>query len=65
MGLRQPEAAGSIRSDFNVCLNFPLICAALALNSRKKEHCQGEGVKGEPSASVDTSLVAEGTINVQ
>ena len=32
------EVPGSILSDLNVCFNFPLICLAVALNTRKTEH---------------------------
>ena len=32
------EVAGSILGDFNVCFDFPLICVAIALNTRKTEH---------------------------
>ena len=53
------EISGSIFSDFNVCFDFPLIRVAIALNTRKTD--RGRGVKGAPSASINTSLVAEGT----
>ena len=47
--------ASSILSDSNVCSYFSLICVAVALNTRKMEHWQREGVKGAPSASIDKS----------
>ena len=46
--LEQPEVASSILSDFNVCFDFPLICVAVALNTRKwttdrwRGECQGD-----------------------
>ena len=39
------EVPGSILSDSNVCLNFLLICEALALNTRKTEHWQRKAGK--------------------
>ena len=36
--LSEQEVPGSIFSDFNVCLDFPLIRVAIALNTRKTEH---------------------------
>ena len=36
--LSEREVPGSIFSDFNVCLDFPLIRVAIAMNSRKTEH---------------------------
>ena len=36
--LSEREVPGSIFSDFNVCFDFPLICVAIALNTRKTEH---------------------------
>ena len=36
--LFEREVSGSIFSDFNVCFDFPLICVAIALNTRKMEH---------------------------
>ena len=45
----------SILSDSNVCSDFSLICLAVALNTRKMEHWQREGVKDTPSASIDNS----------
>ena len=58
------EVSGSIFSDLNVCLDVPLIHVAIALNTRRTEH-RGRGVKGAPSASIDTSLVTEGTTGVK
>ena len=49
------EVPSSILSDSNVCSDFSLICVAVALNTRKMEHWQREGVKGAPSASIDNS----------
>ena len=37
-GLSEREVPGLIFSDFNVCLDFPLIRVAIALNTRKTEH---------------------------
>ena len=34
--LRQPEVASSILSDFNVSFDCPVICVAVALNTRRK-----------------------------
>ena len=62
--LSEREVPGSILDDFNVCFDFPLILVAIALNTRKTEH-KGRGVKSAPSASIDTSLVAEGTTDVK
>ena len=36
--LSEREVPGSILSDLNVCFDFPLICVAIALNTRKTEH---------------------------
>ena len=36
--LSEREVPGSILGDFNVCFDFPLICVAIALNTRKTEH---------------------------
>ena len=36
--LSEREVPGLIFSDFNVCLDFPLIRVAIALNTRKTEH---------------------------
>ena len=36
--LSEREVSGSIFSDFNVRLDFPLIPVAIALNTRKTEH---------------------------
>ena len=49
------EVPSSIFSDSNVCSYFSLICVAVALNTRKMEHWQREGVKGTPSAFIDSS----------
>ena len=65
MRLSEGEVSGSILSDFNVCFDLPLIRVAIALNTRKTEHCQRQGVKSAPSASIDTSLVTEGTTDVK
>ena len=51
------EVPSSILSDSNVCSDFSLICVALALNTRKMEHWQREGVKGAPLASTENSSV--------
>ena len=32
------EVPASIRGDFNVSFDFPLICVVIALNTRKMEH---------------------------
>ena len=53
--------SSSIFSDLNVSFDFPLIRVAIALNTRKTEHWQRQGGKGAPLASIDTSLVTEGT----
>ena len=53
--LSEREVPSSIFGDLNVCFDFPLIRVAIALNR----------VKGAPSASIDTSLVAEGTTDVK
>ena len=45
----------SILSDFNVCSHFSLISVAVALNTRKMEHWQREGVKDAPLAFTDNS----------
>ena len=58
--ISEGEVSGSIFSDFNVSQDFPLIRIAMALNIRKTEH-RGRGIKGAPAASIDTSLVTEGT----
>ena len=58
------EVSGSIFSDLNVCLDFPLIRVPIALNTRRTEN-GGRGVKGAPSASIDPSLVTEGTTGVK
>ena len=63
--LSEREVPGSILGDLNVCFDFPLIRVAIALNTCKTEHRQREGVKGAPSASIDTSLVAEGITDVE
>ena len=63
--LSEREVSASIFSDFNVCFNFPLIRVAIALNSVKRCTDRGRGVKGAPSASIDTSLVTEGTTDVK
>ena len=63
--LSEREVSGSIFSDFNVCFDFPLFRVAIALNARNTEHWQRQGVKGAPSASINTSLVAEGTTVVK
>ena len=59
----------SILGDFSACFDFPLIRVAIALNIRETEHRQreggGGGVKGAPSASIDTSFVTEGTTYVK
>ena len=34
----EQEVPSSIVGDFNVCFDFPLICVAIALNTRKTEH---------------------------
>ena len=39
------EVPASILGDSNVCFDFLLIRAALALNTRKTEHCQTKGGK--------------------
>ena len=49
------EVPSSILSDSNICSDFSLICVAIALNTRKIEHWQREGVKGALSASIDNS----------
>ena len=36
--LSEQEVSSSIVGDFNVCFDFPLICVAIALNTRKTEH---------------------------
>ena len=61
--LSEREVPGSILGDFNVCFAFPLIRVAIAFLKRSTD--RGRGVKGAPSASIDTSLVAEGTIDVK
>ena len=53
------EVPGSILRDFNVCFDFPLILVAIALNTRVKRRTDRE------RASIDTSLVAEGTTDVK
>ena len=63
--LSEREVSGSISSDFNVCFHFPLIRVAIALNTRRTEQWQRQGVKGAPLASIDTSLVTEGTTDVK
>ena len=32
------QVPGSVLSDFNICFDFPLICVAVGLNTRKTEH---------------------------
>ena len=44
--LSEREVSGSILSDFNVCLDFPLIRVAIALDTRKTERWQRQGGKG-------------------
>ena len=61
--LSEREVSGSIFSDFNVCFDFPLIHVAIALNTCKTD--RDRGVKGAPSASIDTSLVTEGSTDVK
>ena len=65
--LSKREVPGSILGDLNVCFDFdfPLIRLAIALNPLKRSTDRGRGVKGAPSASIDTSLVAEGTTDVK
>jgi len=65
--LLEREVSGSILSDLHVCFDFPLIRVAIALNTRKTVHwlTEGRGEKGTPSASIDTSLVTEGTTDVK
>ena len=70
MRLSEREVPGSILGDFNVCFHFPLIREAIALNIRKTEHLQregggGGGLKGTPSASIDTSFVTVLTTDVK
>ena len=36
--LSEREVPGLIFSDFNVCFDFPLVCGAIDLNTRKTEH---------------------------
>ena len=60
--LLEREVQGSILGDLNVCFDFPLIRACTkASYTRKTEHWQREGIKGAPSAFIDTSFVTEGT----
>ena len=63
--LSEREVSGSIFSDFNVCFDFPLIRVAIALNTRKTGTERGQGGKGAALASIDTSLVTEGTTDVK
>ena len=63
--LSEQEVPGLILGDFNACFDFPLICVAIALIPVKRSTDRGRGVKGAPSASIDTSLVAEGTTDVK
>ena len=49
------EVPSSILNDSNVCSDFSLICVAVALNTRKMEQWQREGVKNALSASIDNS----------
>ena len=65
--LSEREVPCSIFSDFNVCFDFPLIRVAIALNTRKNGALTvAGGVKGAPSASIDSSLVGtEGTTDVK
>ena len=44
-------------SDSNVCSTISLICVAVALNTRKMDHWQREGLKGTPLASIDNSSI--------
>ena len=44
--LSEREVPGSILGDLNVCFDFPLIRAAIALNPLKTEHRQREVGKG-------------------
>ena len=65
--LSEREVPGSILGDLNVCFDFPLIRVAKVLNPLKNGTLTegGRGVKGAPSASIDTNLVAEGTTDVK
>ena len=63
--LSEREVPCSILGDFNVSFDFPLIRVAIALNTIKRSTDRGRGVKGAPSASIDTGLVAEGTTDVK
>ena len=44
--LSQQEVPGSILGDFDVCFDFLLIRAAIALNTRKTQHWRGKGGEG-------------------
>lgn len=46
------EVPGSILSNVNVCFDFPLICVALVLNTRKMER-----IKGALSASINFNYI--------
>ena len=63
--LSEQKVPRSILCDFNICFNFPLIHVAIALIFVKRSTDRGRGVKGTPLASIDTSLVAEGTTDVK
>ena len=63
--LSEREVPDSILCDFNVCFDLPVIRVAIALNPLKRSTDRGRGVKGAPSASIDTSLAAEGTTDVK
>ena len=67
MRLSEQEVPGSILAvDFNICFDLSLIRVAAALNIRKKWSAdRGRGVKGAPSASINTSFVTEGTTDVK
>ena len=64
--LSEQEVPSLIRSDFNVCFDFPLIRISGYLQIPiKRSTDRGRGIKGALSASIDTSFITEGTTNVK
>ena len=63
--LSEQGVPSSILGGFNVCFHFPLTRVAIALNMRETSTDRGRGVKGVPSASIDTSFVTDGTTDVK
>ena len=61
--LSEREVPSSILGDLNVCFDFPLIRVAFQI-LKKRSTVRGRGIKGAPSASIDTSFVTVVTTDV-